>query len=98
MPTPRSSARRRLAWSAALAAGTVLGAALVVPSSASDDGAGDAVTDRSAGTGSLAERYDAGVRAAAEAAGLRRHAEETGVGDDDGHGHDHSDPTTKNAV
>jgi microsomal dipeptidase-like Zn-dependent dipeptidase len=64
MPSSSSSARRaarhRLAWSAALATGAVLGTLVAVPSSATED-------------------------PAVLAAG-------------DGHDHDHSDPTTKNAV
>ena len=64
MPSSSSSARRaarhRLAWSAVLATGAVLGTMVAVPSSATED-------------------------PAVLAAG-------------DGHDHDHSDPTTKNAV
>ncbi len=99
-----AASARRLAWSAALAAGTVLGALVVVPSSADDDVSpdtvGSAVTERAGGSGSLVERYDTGVRAAAEAAALRQHETAPGPGGEgaDGHGHDHGDLSTKNAV
>ena len=94
---PRSPQHRRLVWSVAGAAGAVLAATVVVPASgvvsATDDPIGTAVTDRRAATGSLSDRYDAGLRDAAEAAAGTRP-----VGGSDGHAHLHDDPTTKNAV
>ncbi|HET6654182.1 MAG TPA: hypothetical protein VFH10_16210 [Nocardioides sp.] len=96
-----SASHRRLVWSVAAAAGAVVAAIVVVPASgvtsASEDPVETAVTDRSAGSGNLADRYDEGLRAAAEAT-----AEATGASGSsrapDGHAHSHDDPTTKNAV
>ena len=81
--------RRRLVWSAALVSGAVLGATLMVPSYGDDS----ASSDRS---GSLVDRYEKAVADAQTAEPSTSTGGET-VGED-GHAHDHSDPSTKNAV
>jgi hypothetical protein len=106
-PDDRAPQRRRLVAAAVLAAGTLVGSAVVVPTYGipftGDESATEATTNRWAGDGSLAQRYDAAVRETRRAAALRTHAEAeaTALADaglDDGHGHSHTDATTKNAV
>jgi microsomal dipeptidase-like Zn-dependent dipeptidase len=84
--------RRRLVWSAALVAGAVLGGPVMVPSYGDD-------SDPTARSGSLVDRYE---RAVAEARAAGSPDGTGGTGGQplaaDGHAHDHSDPSTKNAV
>ncbi|HEX4976546.1 MAG TPA: hypothetical protein VFV40_01655, partial [Nocardioides sp.] len=86
----RPRRRRRAAWAAALVAGAVVGATVVVPSHGDDLAFGD----RSGS--SLNDRYEQAVQDAA--AQQDTGATGTATGTDDGHAHDHSDTTTKNAV
>ena len=86
LPRPDRPRRRRLAWAAGIVAGAVVGATAVVPSYGDDE-----FDDRS---GSLHDRYE---QATASVRGDGA-SQDTAVPVDDGHGHDHGDPTTKNAL
>ncbi|HET7532327.1 MAG TPA: hypothetical protein VFJ83_04195 [Nocardioidaceae bacterium] len=86
LPEGHVRARRRLAWSVGLAAGAVLAAAVVVPSYA-EGGDADALKQTAART--------------AEAAVAETQEHDHSSHDhsaDDGHGHDHTDPATKNLI
>ncbi|GAB2742916.1 hypothetical protein [Nocardioides pakistanensis] len=99
LPQRHRNARRRLAWSVGLATGAVLAATFVVPSYAGGL-TGQSRTEDRRGADAFKQAADATTAAAL---GKKHdhtkhdHAKLAG-GVDDGHGHDHSDPATKNLL
>ncbi|GAB2865873.1 hypothetical protein [Nocardioides pacificus] len=91
MTEPRPRYRMRLLWSSVTAV-AVVATALTLPSYGEER------------EGSLVDRYEAAQEKAQEVAAEEREARPHRHGDgevdapDDGHGHDHNDPATKNSV
>ncbi len=90
--TPLRPLRRRLVWSVALAAGTVVAASVLVPSYG---------TSARTGSGLLQKQHTRDAQALrAKAAEAEPHAHPAGAPTTglDGHTHNHDDPATKNSV
>jgi microsomal dipeptidase-like Zn-dependent dipeptidase len=98
------AARRRLVWSATLAAGAVVGATVMVPSYGGQSDASRSFADsfeKAATTRAANATAPPGKdRTVYTADGSHYHVDSTGVRYDDGDGakHDHSDPATKNTL